>query len=60
MKKELNYKVLQNQHTSTLAKKNIIQLTHCVYKMTLKCQKIVAKNTPMGEPPFAKMLLSHS
>ncbi len=44
-------------------KKNIVQLTHCVYKMALKCQKIarkVAKNTSKIEPPSTKMPLSHS
>jgi len=55
--------VIQNQHTNTLVKENIVQLTHCVCKMALKCQKIakkVAKNTSMAEPPSTKMILYHS
>jgi len=53
-------KVLQNQHTNTLTKENIIQLPHSIYKMDLKCQKIVAKNLSLAELPSTKMLLSHS
>jgi len=63
MKKISNYKVLQNQHINTLVKQNIVELTHCVYKITLKCQKIarkVAKNTSKAEPPSSKMLFGHS
>jgi len=48
---------------NSIVKENIIQLTHCIYKMALKCQKIVkevAKNTSMVEPPSTRMLLSHS
>jgi len=41
--KTLNYKVLQIQHTNKLVKENIIQLTNCVCKMALKCQKIAKK-----------------
>jgi len=60
--KTLNHKVIQNQHANTLVKENIIQLTHCVCKMALQCQKIarkVAKNTYEAKPPSTKMLLSH-
>jgi len=35
----LTYEELQNQHEKTLVRENIIQLTHFVYKMALKCQK---------------------
>jgi len=54
MKKKLSHKVIQNQHTNTLVKENIIQLTHCIRcKIVLKCQRItkkVAKNTSMAKP----------
>jgi len=53
-------KVLQNQYTNTFVKENIIQLPHSIFKMDLKCQKIVAKNLSLVEPPSTKMLLSHS
>jgi len=36
--------VIQNQHTQTLMKENIIQLTCCVCKMTLKHQKNCKKS----------------
>jgi len=47
--------VLQNQYKKILEKENIIHLTHCTYKMALKCQKKkVAKNTSdsMVEPLY--------
>jgi len=53
--------VIQNQHTKALVKENIIQLTHCVCKMALKCQQIakkVAKNSSNVEPPSTKMLFN--
>jgi len=58
----MNCKELQDLHTNTLVKENIIRLTHGVCKMALKCQKIarkVAENTSKAKPP-TKMLLSHS
>jgi len=48
MKKNINYKVIQNQHIHTLVEKKFIWLAHCVCKMAFKCKKItrkVAKNT---------------
>jgi len=55
-------KVLQNYHTNTLVKENIIQLIHHVCKLALKYQKIVrkvGKSTSKVEPP-TKMLLKNS
>jgi len=55
--------MLQNEYTITLLKENIIQSTHGVWKMALKCQKLVrkvAKNTSKAKPPSTNMLLSHS
>jgi len=46
-----------------IVEKNVIQLTHCICKIVLKCQKTtkkVAKKPSMVEPPSTKMLLSHS
>jgi len=43
MKKKINCKVIQNHHIHTLVKENIIQLTHSVSKIVLKCQKRVKK-----------------
>jgi len=43
-----------------LVKENIIQLTQCVYKMPLKCQKIARINTFEVEPPSTKMIPNHS
>jgi len=43
--------------------KYVIQMTHHVFKMALKCQKNsekVTKNTFKAQPPSTKMLLSHS
>jgi len=41
--KKFNYKEIQTQHTKIIEKENIIQLTHYVYIMALKCQKIARK-----------------
>jgi len=61
-KQNLDHKVLQKQHTNTLVKENIIQMTCYVCKMVFKCQKIAkqaAKNTSKTKHP-TKMLLIHS
>jgi len=63
MKKLETIKWFKTKHRNTLVKENIIQMTHCVCKMALKCQKIarkVTRNTIVAEPPTRMMHISHS
>jgi len=54
MKKNLSYKVIQNCQKNTLVKENIIQLTHCVCRIVLKCQKKKKKSSKKQKKKLQK------
>jgi len=53
--------MIQNHHSNTSVKENIIQMARCVCKISLKCQ--IAKTlqkTSKVEPFFTRILLKQS